>query len=771
MQTIKWFYHRLEWLALLGLLAWMAPAPAAHAQARPYIGYAYPAGGQQGTTVQVRLGGQGLDDVNAVLVTGAGVKATVAEYCRRLNNQELQLLNEQLRILKKATSAVAAATSEEKVSTAPEQAEATQKLIARIEKRTREFVQTPACASISSLVLVEVKIDPDAVPGARELRLVTLRGVSNPLVFHVGQLPECSRKPMISATLQVLGKEESALRKRPADEAEDRIAVPCTVNGQIASGEVNRYRFEARQGQRLVVTTQARQLIPYIADAVPGWFQPVLTLSDGQGKELAFADDYRFNSDPVIFFDVPKDGEYVVAITDAIYRGREDFVYRISIGETPFVTSLFPLGAQVGGSVTPKIQGWNLQEAELTPAMEPTLPLTHRSGTLSWTEAEGRGEGASSTRVAQSESGSFLPNDAAPRIQTLVASRNGFVSNRLPFALDTLPDGFDNEPNNTQMDAQKVTLPLIINGRVDKPDDWDVFQFTGKSNETVVAEVQARRLDSPLDSVIKLADATGRLLAFSDDREDLGAGANTHHADSYFLIRLPADGTYFVHIGDTARKGGEEYGYRLRLSAPQPDFALRVVPSSIALRSKSTAAINVHVIRRDGFTGPIKLALKDPPAGFSASPAMLSGTQTVARLTVRSSLMATEEPVSLSIVGSAKIGEKELTREAVPAEDRMQAFLWRHLVPASDLKVLVFDPAYQPPPKRAAPARPPFMAVANGTVETNAPVALAASTAAKPRFTKQQVAGRLRQLKWLFEEGLLTDDFYSDKVAECEAVR
>jgi len=39
----------------------------------------------------------------------------------------------------------------------------------------------------------------------------------------------------------------------------------------------------------------------------------------------------------------------------------------------------------------------------------------------------------------------------------------------------------------------------------------------------------------------------------------------------------------------------------------------------------------------------------------------------------------------------------------------------------------------------------------------------------KPKFTKQQIAGRLRQLKLLFEEGMLTDEFYSKKVAECEA--
>src|SRR5512146_1473103 len=53
----------------------LAVTTVALAQPRPYIGYVYPAGGQQGTNVQIRLGGQGLDDLTGVLVTGAGVTA------------------------------------------------------------------------------------------------------------------------------------------------------------------------------------------------------------------------------------------------------------------------------------------------------------------------------------------------------------------------------------------------------------------------------------------------------------------------------------------------------------------------------------------------------------------------------------------------------------------------------------------------------------------------------------------------------------------------
>ena len=218
------------------------------------------------------------------------------------------------------------------------------------------------------------------------------------------------------------------------------------------------------------------------------------------------------------------------------------------------------------------MEGWNLQGAELTPP-DPR---------------------------------------AEPGVHSLAATGKGLVSNRVPFALDTLPEGFDHEPNDTPARAQTVTLPVIMNGRIDRPGDWDVFRFIGKSNDTLVAEVQARRLGSPLDSVIKLTDAAGNLLAFNDDCEDIEAGINTHHADSYFIARLPADGPYFVHIGDTAQQGGPEYGYRLRLSAPQPDFDLRVVPSSLSLRAKSAAALTVYAIRKDGFAGPNQARLERP---------------------------------------------------------------------------------------------------------------------------------------------------------------
>ncbi|MCP5120312.1 MAG: hypothetical protein GY953_56680, partial [bacterium] len=221
-------------------------------------------------------------------------------------------------------------------------------LIKRIQMLLAEDERTAAVAAHRELIFAEVTVAPDAKPGRREIRVITKRGISTALPFYVGQVPEVARKPMKTARKPVLGKEHLAQRKRPAAEEEMRITVPCTTNGQLAAGEVNRYRFTASKGQRLVIAAKARQLVPYVADGVPGWFQAVLRLHDSAGKELAYNDDFQLQPDPVLYFEVPEDGEYLLTINEALFRGRESFVYRITIGELPFVTSIFPLGARVG---------------------------------------------------------------------------------------------------------------------------------------------------------------------------------------------------------------------------------------------------------------------------------------------------------------------------------------------------------------------------------------------------------------------------------------
>lgn len=599
------------------------------------IGYVFPAGAQQGTTCQVRVGGQSLDGVSKAYVTGEGVRATVAEHVKPINAKQATTLRDRLAVLQKQ----------------PRDPN-TVKEIAEIRRQLATF--RPPNPALAETVTLEVQVAEDARPGQRELRLWTPRGLTNPLVFWVGLLPESSEPASSGPRQPRTGRAPQAGQTAQGGgiETQMTIQLPSTVNGQILPGGADLYRFQGRKGQSLVAAATARELIPYLADAVPGWFQATLALYDAKGRELAYDDDFRFHPDPVLHHVLPEDGEYTIEIKDAIYRGREDFVYRLSLGELPFVTSIFPLGGRAGTQTRLELQGWNLPRTSLT------MDNTHRG----------------------------------PGVYPLSACDAGWISNEVHFAVDALPECLEQGPKADLAGAdagQQVLPPVVVNGRIDRSGDEDAFRFEGRAGDEVVAEVYARRLDSPLDSMLRLTDPAGRQVAFNDDHEDKGAGLTTHHADSWLRAVLPTHGTYTLHLGDAQRKGGPEYGYRLRISPPRPDFDLRIVPSTLAIRGGATIPVTVYALRRDGFSGPISLALLDPAHGFTLGGARVPANQDRVRVTLTAPQPPLDEPVPLALEGRALIGGQEAVRPAVAADDMMQAFAYSHLVPAQGLTAVV----------------------------------------------------------------------------------
>jgi hypothetical protein len=664
---------------ILGLAFLLATAQVVRAQQNaPHIGYAYPAGGRQGDTFQVTVGGQYLDSADKAYISGGGVQAKVVECIKLLTPKQVNELREKIQELQKKPKG-------------PEIV----KEIAEIRNKLNDFQNKRANPVLAEKVILQVTMASDAEPGQRELRLATANGLSNPLFFHVGQLTEFLKKESKSDQGPPGGKGPGDIGRAQSGKTrpEMSITLPATVNGQILPGGVDRYRFQARKGQRLVVAASARELIPYLADAVPGWFQAALALYDSNGNELAYDDHYRFHPDPVLYYKIVKDGQYVLEIRDALYRGREDFVYRIAVGELPFVTGVFPLGGPAGAETAVELKGWNLPVQKLT----------------------------------------MDAKDKGPGIIPLFVRRGEVISNRVPFAVDTLPECLEKEPNNNPSDAQQVTLPVIVNGRIDKPGDWDVFRFDGRAGEEIVADVDARKLDSPLDSVLKLTDAAGRQLAFNDDYGDKGSGLSTHHADSLLTAVLPAKGVYYLYIGDAQHQGGAEYGYRLRISEPRPDFALRVVPSGINARAGASVPLTVYTMRKDGFAGEITLALKDAPKGFTISGARVPANQDQVKLTLKAPQTPLEEPCNLSVEGRAMIRDREVVRGAVPAEDMMQAFIYRHLVPMKDLLAAVLAR-----PRPRAPLK--FLGEEPVTIPTGGTVQLKFSLLRSPMPDQLQLA-------------------------------
>ncbi|MGQ9731022.1 MAG: hypothetical protein ACUVX8_07070 [Candidatus Zipacnadales bacterium] len=608
---------------------------------QPQIGYVYPAGGQRGTTLHVVVGGQRLGGAYDVRISGEGVQASVVEYVRPLNHEELGDVARFLpQLVRRHWSArVMEAFAQQAGERRPvpnhpwlrDLDEKTPQEISRLWRRLFDPKKQPN-AQIAEQVEIEVSIDADATPGDRALRVMTPAGLTNPICFQVGVLPEISEENLLAASGPMAVT----------------VELPIVLNGQIMPGEVDRFRLLGRKEQQLVIRMQARRLVPYLADAVPGWFQGTMALYDAQGNEVAYSDDYRFEPDPVIFYQVPEDGVYELEVRDAIYRGRDDFVYRIVAGELPFATEVFPLGGREGVPTTATIVGWNLAND--------TLPLDTTPG------------GNHVRRAQIGEEG---------------------LSNELPYIVDTLPECLEVEPNDTVQQAQEVILPLIINGRIEQARDTDSFRFRGRANEEVVAEVYARRLNSPLDSALRLIDSTGAIVASSDDHDDPEMGLLTHQADSYINVRLPHDGDYWVCLGDAQQQGGKAYAYRLRLGPPQPDFAVRVAPSTVNLPPGGAATVTAHAVRKDGFAGDIQVVLKDAPAGFMLNEGRISSDQESVEMRLVGPRHMVGQTFAIQMEARAQIGGVTVTRSVVPAEDMMQAFAYRHLVPQQELLVTI----------------------------------------------------------------------------------
>jgi hypothetical protein len=613
-------------------------------QQSPHLAYVYPAGGRVGTTFQIVVGGQSLLSVSNAFVNGDGITAAVLERNRPMPQKEFKDLRDRLDALQQKSQAARRRNSGTNVWTTSDARE-----LADIREK---ILKNPPNRKINpamlDTVIIQISIATNAAPGEREIRLATPYVLSNPIKFIIDDLPEVTKlaskpaNPDFERFLERLGNKPVP---PGTPKYENRVPLPATVNGQIMPGGVDRYRFAAVRGQQIIIATSARALIPYLADAVPGWFEPTLTIYDAKGVELAGAERFHFKPDPVMHFEAPHDGEYIVEIHDSIFRGREDFVYRLTIGELPYVTSVFPLGGKAGEKTAVTLTGWNLKQTAL--------------------ERE---------------------NDDLPGTTT---SLTGDFFNAVPFVVDDLPECFAQESTNSMAAAQPVTLPIIVNGHIRQPGDSGVFKFEGRSGQQIVAEVTARRLDSPLDSFLRLTDATGKQLAFNDDSEDKASGLETHHADSYLRASLPADGTYFIHLGDIQGKGGPEFAYRLRISEPRPDFALRIVPSSLSARAGMSVPVTIYALRTDGFTNAIDLRLKNASAAFSLSGARVPENGDKVQFTLKASPQSAGKMLKLELEGSAVVNGQAITRPAIPAEDMMQAFAYRHLVPSRELAVAV----------------------------------------------------------------------------------
>jgi len=144
-----------------------------------------------------------------------------------------------------------------------------------------------------------------------------------------------------------------------------------------------------------------------------------------------------------------------------------------------------------------------------------------------------------------------------------------------------------------------------------------------------------------------------------------------------------------VSIGDTQGKGGDEYGYRLRISRPHPDFSLTSTPASITVKRGCSVPITVYALRKDGFDEKIEIELKDAPKGFRLRGATIPAGQDRVTMTLTAPLDARNEWFQIRLRGSCKIDRGVVKHDVSPGTAMTQAFITHHVLPAQEMMVYV----------------------------------------------------------------------------------
>jgi hypothetical protein len=223
------------------------------------------------------------------------------------------------------------------------------------------------------------------------------------------------------------------------------------------------------------------------------------------------------------------------------------------------LNSIFPCGARQGTTVECVIAGADLDGAT-------GLDFSHPGLTA-------KPVGASRYQVT-------VAPDVPPGPYDVRAVTPRGLSNFRAFTVGDWPEMSEAEPNDAPGQAQRVTLPVVVNGRIDKITDVDSFVFAARKGERVLIDGWAMRIDSPLDATVSVLDARGKEIAYSGDYVG---------KDPFLDLTVPEDGDYVVKIWDFVYGGGPDHVYRLWIGGiPHLDA---VIPVAVRPGEKTTLTL------------------------------------------------------------------------------------------------------------------------------------------------------------------------------------
>ena len=426
------------------------------------------------------------------------------------------------------------------------------------------FFYTPGITleKISGAKDKEVKgvflIAADCRLGEHALRIRTASGISALRLFYVGPFPSVEEKE----------PNNEAAKAQP-------IALNSTVQGTIGSEDVDVFSVEVKKDQRLSVEIEGARLGRTL-------FDPTVTVLSADGRVLAASDDTPLlGHDGFVSLLAPANGKYLIQVRDMTYAGTGHF-YRLHLGTFPRPAAVFPLGGQPGETLEAKFLG--------DPTGDFTQPIT-------------------------------LPTEKSRSARFgLVADHHGLAPSPNWLRISPLANAPSITPGNTlgKATALNSTAPLAFNGVLTTKGDAAFFRFTAKKDQNLDFQVYARRLGSPLDSVLTVFDAKGKSLGNNDD----AAG----NPDSAVRVKIPEDGNYTVKVADQLARGGPRFTYRVEIAEVAPTLTLSIPDTarydnetrkSIVVPRGNRFAVLLN-INRDTFNGDLAVTFDGLPAGIAA---------------------------------------------------------------------------------------------------------------------------------------------------------
>ncbi len=458
----------------------------------------------------------------------------------------------------------------------------------------------------------QVVVASDVPPGIYDVRVTSKLGVSNPRRFAVGALLEA----------------DEAKDHKTRDGAQE-LAMPCVVNGKADSQGDDWFKVTLRKGQSVRLHCAAEELDSKLV--------PAFALFDAAGRELQ-----RARAD-AIEWTATSDGPLFIRLSDAIYRGGNDYPYRLGITERGMPArrpdTLWPWPSAAA----------NITENEPDDAAHPqdiTLPASIR--------------------------GSFHP--AHGKAVYRFTAKKGDV-----WRIDLV--------------SQRLGLPTnprVVVQRIQDGNGTDVLELDDTAGVSALPDFDPSHLDPTGRFEVK-EDGEYRLLV-QDQNNSKGDPARLYTLH----VRKAAPDFALVACAVPATP-----------NKPAKDFNGAVISvCNHNLRHGETMPVRVFVLRRDGFSEPIHIKASALPKGITSSETLIDANTDASMIFLTAAKEAAAGAFAFQIAGTAgstsHLARGSTTIWNMAVNEFIEPSRWRftdeHVLGVVDDLVFPVSLACDPPP-------------------------------------------------------------------------